>query len=114
MQLWHFRRVVYGRQNEFGLNQGGCLREKNMKFDPAWEKPVKAILDHYRIDDVTIIGASLFHEEYDLLPNVRSLALQLYSNADDAGSHCNMGNMKLVLDTMISWIELINGKNGEK
>lgn len=220
-----------------GPGQGGCLREKNMKFDPAWEKPVKAILDHYQIDDVTIIGASLggylapraaafekritkvigwsifpdffdilladdpkalrvvmdsmyrhgragifnklykkmmdkselvkwnlmhgmyaydapdpvgyvqkvrsftlkgvgdkvtqdmlilagrddhmimpslFHEEYDLLPNVRSLALQLYSNADDAGSHCNMGNMKLALDTMISWIELINGKNGEK
>ena len=23
-------------------------------------------------------------------------------------------NMKLALDTMISWIELINGKNGEK
>ena len=59
-------------------------------------------------------GNDSYIEEYDLLPNVRSLALQLYSNADDAGSHCNMGNMKLALDTMISWIELINGKNGEK
>ena len=52
-----------------------------------------------------MIMPSLFHEEYDLLPNVRSLALQMYSNQDDAGSHCNMGNMKLALDTMVCWIE---------
>ena len=206
-----------------------------MKFDPAWEKPVRAILDYFKLEDVTIIGASLggylapraaafekritkvigwsifpdffdilladdpkllrvlmdgmykrghagifnklytkmmekselvkwnllhgmyaydapdpvgyvqkirqftlkdigdkvtqdmlilagrddhmimpflFHEEYDLLPNVRSLALQLYTNRDDAGSHCNMGNMKLALDTMIRWIDQMNEKNG--
>ncbi len=59
-----------------------------------------------------MIMPSLFHEEYDLLPNVRSLALQLYTNADDAGSHCNMGNMKLALDTMIRWIDQMNEKNG--
>ena len=30
-----------------------------MKFDPAWERPVKAVLDHFNLEDVTIIGASL-------------------------------------------------------
>ncbi len=218
-----------------GPGQGGCLREQNMKFDPAWEKPVRAILDFFKLKDVTIIGASLggylapraaafekritkvvgwsifpdffdilladdpkllrvvmdgmykrghagifnklytkmmekselvkwnllhgmyaydapdpvgyvqkirqftlkgigdkvtqdmlilagrddhmimpslFHEEYNLLPDVRSLALQLYTNRDDAGSHCNMGNMKLALDTMIRWIDQMNEKNG--
>ena len=217
-----------------GPGQGGVLREQNMKFDPAWEKPVKAILDHFQLQDVTIIGASLggylapraaafekriskvigwsifpdffdilladdpkllrvvmdgmykrghagifnklyksmmqknelvkwnllhgmyaydapdpvgyvqkvrqftlkgigekvtqdmlilagrndhmilpslFHEEYDLLSNTRSLALQLYTEQDDAGSHCNMGNMKLALDTMVSWMETIDNKN---
>ncbi len=217
-----------------GPGQGGCLREQNMKFDPAWEKPVKAILDAFHLEDVTIIGASLggylapraaafeeritkvigwsifhdffdilladdpkllrvvmdgmyrrghagvfirlyekmmekselvkwnllhgmyaydapdpvgyvqkvrqftlkgigdkvtqdmlilagrndhmilpslFHEEYDLLPNTRSLALQLYTDRDDAGSHCNMGNMKLALDTMIRWMDQIDEKN---
>ncbi len=58
-----------------------------------------------------MIMPSLFHEEYDLLPNVRSLALQMYSNQDDAGSHCNMGNMKLTLDTMVCWIEQMDEKN---
>ena len=35
MQLWHFRRVVYGRQNEFGLNQGGkqMFRKGTFKFN---------------------------------------------------------------------------------
>jgi len=217
-----------------GPGQGGVLREQNMKFDPAWERPVKAVLDHFNLDDVTIIGASLggylapraaafekritkvigwsifpdffdilladdpkalriimdsmyrhghagifnklyrkmmekselvkwnlmhgmyaygakdpvgyvkkvrkftlkgvgdkvtqdmlilagrddhmimpslFCEEFDLLPNVRSLALQMYSNMDDAGSHCNMGNMKLALDTMIRWMDQMDDKN---
>ena len=218
-----------------GPGQGGVLREQNMKFDPAWERPVKAVLDHFNLEDVTIIGASLggylapraaafekritkvigwsifpdffdilladdpkalriimdsmyrhghagifnklyrkmmekselvkwnlmhgmyaygakdpvgyvkkvrkctlkgvgdkvtqdmlilvgrddhmimpslFCEEFDLLPNVRSLALQMYSNMDDAGSHCNMGNMKLALDTMIRWMDQMDDKNG--
>ena len=235
-----FDALLYLQKNGFdvylfeGPGQGGVLREQNMKFDHAWEKPVKAIFDHFKLDDVTIIGASLggylapraaafekriskviawsifpdffdilladdpkllrnvmdsmyrhncagifnklyrkmmgkselvkwnlmhgmyaydapdpvgyvkkirqftlkgigdrvtqdmlvlagrndhmilpslFHEEYDMLCNTRSLALQLYTDQDDAGSHCNMGNMKLALDTMISWIENINKKN---
>lgn len=31
---------------------------------------------------------------------------------DDAGSHCNMGNMKLALDTMIRWMDQMDDKNG--
>ncbi len=232
--------LLYFQENGFdvylfeGPGQGGVLREQNMKFDPAWENPVKAILDYFHLEDVTIIGASLggylapraaafekritkvvgwsifpdffdvlladdpkpvrtlmdtafrkgfagifagfykkmmdqselvkwnlmhgmyaydapdpvgyvkkiraftlkgvadkitqdmliiggrddhmimpklFHEEYDLLTNVRSLAFYLYTDQDDAGSHCNMGNMRLTLDTMISWIEQINRRS---
>ncbi len=230
-----FEALLYLRDQGFdvylfeGPGQGGCLREQNMKFTHEWEKPVKAILDYFTLDDVTIIGASLggylapraaafekritkvvgwsifpdffdilladdpkpvrklmdtafrrgfagifngfykkmmkksemvkwnlmhgmyaydapdpvgyvkkirnftlkgigdkisqdmliiggrddhmimphlFKEEYDLLPNVKSLSFQLYSNQDDAGSHCGIGNMKLILDTMVSWINL--------
>ncbi|KAG4088301.1 alpha/beta-hydrolase [Neocallimastix lanati (nom. inval.)] len=235
-----FEALCYFKEKGFdvylfeGPGQGGVLREQNLKFDSAWEKPVTAIIDHFKLEDVTIIGASLggylapraaafekritkvvawsifpdffdilladdpvwlrvvmdfmykvglagifnilykkmmeqselikwnlmhgmyaynapdpvgyvkkireftlkgigdkinqdmliiggkddhmimthlIHEEIDLLPNVRSLAFQLYSNQDDAGSHCNIGNMKLILDTMISWIQQMNSKN---
>ncbi|OUM63946.1 hypothetical protein PIROE2DRAFT_9403 [Piromyces sp. E2] len=56
------------------------------------------------------IDPKLFHEEYDLLTNARSLSFQLYTNQDDAGSHCNVGNMQLTMDTMINWILLMNSK----
>lgn len=62
--------------------------------------------------DVLIIGARedhfiyprLFHEEYDLLKNVRSLTFHLLTNRQDAGAHCNIGNSRLVLDIMADWI----------
>ncbi|MCR4732139.1 MAG: alpha/beta hydrolase [Lachnospiraceae bacterium] len=68
--------------------------------------------------DILVLGAKndhmimpqLFHEEFDLLPNVRSLSFQMYSDTDDAGSHCGIGNMKLILDTMISWMQLMDRK----
>ena len=63
--------------------------------------------------DVLILGAKedhfimpyLFHEEYDLLKNAKSLTLRLLTNQQDAGAHCNVGNAKLALDSMIKWIE---------
>ena len=69
--------------------------------------------------DILILGAKedhfiaprLFHEEYDLLPKVRSLTFRLFTARQDAGSHCNMGNMKLALDTMIRWMDQIDEKN---
>ena len=67
-----------------------------------------------RIDqDVLIIGANkdhfimpyLFHEEYDLLQNARTLTLRLLTDKQDAGAHRNVGNSKLALDSIIKWIE---------
>lgn len=42
-----------------GPGQGGVMRIQNKHFTHEWEKPVKAVLNHFRLDDVTIIGASL-------------------------------------------------------
>lgn len=42
-----------------GPGQGGVLRVQNMKFEPEWEKPTGALLDYFRLEDVTIIGLSL-------------------------------------------------------
>ncbi len=41
---------------------------------------------------------------YDHLKNARSLTLRLFSEKDDAGGYCNVGNTKKVLDAMISWL----------
>ena len=42
-----------------GPGQGGVMRLQGKHFTHEWEKPVKAILDYFGLEDVTIIGASL-------------------------------------------------------
>ena len=70
---------------------------------------------HLIDQDVLVIGANkdhfvdykLFKEEFDALDNVHSLTFRLFTEKESASNHCNMGNTKLVLDTMINWIERI-------
>lgn len=65
--------------------------------------------------DVLVIGANqdhfidykLFEEELNSLSNVHSLTFRLFTDKECASNHCNIGNTKLTLDTMINWIELI-------
>jgi len=57
--------MLYLAENGFdvylfeGPGQGGVVRVQNKHFTHEWEKPVKAVLDYFDLDDVTIIGASL-------------------------------------------------------
>jgi len=38
---------------------GSSRKKKDMGFDIEWEKPVGAILDYFKLDDVTLIGISM-------------------------------------------------------
>jgi len=42
-----------------GPGQGAALEDHGLPMIPEWERPVAAVLDHYRLDDVTIVGESL-------------------------------------------------------
>jgi alpha-beta hydrolase superfamily lysophospholipase len=42
-----------------GPGQGGVIRIQGMHFTHEWEKPVKAVLDYFKLENVTIIGISL-------------------------------------------------------
>ena len=63
--------------------------------------------------DVLVFGASkdhfipkeLYSAELDALPNVRSLTYRLMTEAEDGAGHCNVGNPKLVLDTVLFWLD---------
>lgn len=63
--------------------------------------------------DILIIGANQDHfidyhivgEEIDVLKNVRSLTVRIFTEKENAGAHCNVGNAGLVFNTMINWIE---------
>lgn len=42
-----------------GPGQGGALEEAGLAFRVDWERPVAAVLDYYRLTDVTLLGISL-------------------------------------------------------
>ena len=42
-----------------GPGQGGALNDSNLPMTPDWDKPVKAILDHFERDHVTLCGLSM-------------------------------------------------------
>ncbi len=39
-----------------GPGQGGCLRRYGLVMTPEWEKPVSAILDHYKLERRDAVG----------------------------------------------------------
>lgn len=57
--------ILYLRENGFavylfeGPGQGSILRKNGLPFSSELQKPEKAILDFYNLNDVTIIGLSL-------------------------------------------------------
>ena len=42
-----------------GPGQGSVLEDAHLTFTPEWEKPVKAVLDFYQLNNVTLMGFSL-------------------------------------------------------
>lgn len=62
--------------------------------------------------DILIVGANKDHfipytmigEEINALKNVRSLTFRLFTDKEDAGNHCNVGNVRLTFDTFMDWI----------
>ncbi len=71
--------------------------------------------------DVLILGASKDHfinyrligKEISLLKNVRSLTFRLFTDKEGAENHCNLGNGKLAVDEILSWISRIDEEGCE-
>jgi pimeloyl-ACP methyl ester carboxylesterase len=42
-----------------GPGQGGALHDAGLHMTPAWHQPVKAVLDHFKLDHVTLAGLSM-------------------------------------------------------
>ena len=108
------------RQDEtirWGINHGMYAYGAQTPFD------FLKIMDDFQMvnigskikQDFLIIGASqdhfispeLYKEEIDSLTNVRSLTFRLFTEQQNASAHCNVGNTKLVLDTITNWIKTV-------
>lgn len=60
-----FPMILYMAENGYdvicfeGPGQGGALEEHGLHMTCEWEKPVRAVLDYFKADHVTLIGVSL-------------------------------------------------------
>lgn len=62
--------------------------------------------------DVLILGGSkdtmsfptLVGKQMDLTPNARSITARLITEQEQGGDHCNCGNQKLAMDTILQWL----------
>jgi pimeloyl-ACP methyl ester carboxylesterase len=55
----YFRDAGYDVISFEGPGQGAVLEDYHLPMTPEWEKPVKAVLDYFHLDDVTLFGISL-------------------------------------------------------
>ncbi len=53
-----------------------------------------------------------YEEQLKALKNARSVTGRLFTEEECAGHHCQIGNLKLVLDTIEEWVERVS--NGKK
>jgi pimeloyl-ACP methyl ester carboxylesterase len=52
-----------------------------------------------------IVPLRQFHQQAEALTNVRSLTTRLFTAAEEAQAHCQVGALRLVLDYMRSWMD---------
>jgi pimeloyl-ACP methyl ester carboxylesterase len=97
-----------------GPGQGETLRSGNLRFTHEWHKPVGAVLDHFGLDNVTLVGISLggvlapraaaFEKRihrvvgYSILPNLYDVFLSRQSNAlrNAISAMLSMGQRRLL------------------
>lgn len=104
-----------------------CIRHGMFAYDAPDPFGYMKKLDDYKMTDIgaqitqdmLVIGAAedhfiakeLYAAELDSLPNVRSLTYRLMTAQEDGAGHCNVGNPKLVLDTVTDWMEGLNRRD---
>lgn len=63
-------------------------------------------------DNDVFISRNLAGKEVNMLTNTKSLALRMMTMEEDAGDHCNLGNLKLALDTILDWMHGLDVRDG--
>ncbi|NFG61064.1 MULTISPECIES: alpha/beta hydrolase [unclassified Clostridium] len=108
MAEWGIKHGIYN----FGVNTPYDYFAKSMNFQIYNIAPLIK-------QDFLLIGASKDHfipkefykKEIDALTNVKSLTFKLFNEKQFAERHCNVGNTKLVLESIVNWIDNISKIN---
>lgn len=104
---------------DWGINQGMHAYGAKSPYDYLCKIAAFKMTDvaHLISQDVLIlqgkddhfINWALYKQEIDSLKNARSLTLRLFTDKEEASDHCQVGNTKLALDTILKWLESFEG-----
>lgn len=56
-----------------------------------------------------VVPVDHFYKQIEALKNAKSLTARLFTRAEQAQNHCQVGNIPLVLDTIKNWIVFTKG-----
>jgi fermentation-respiration switch protein FrsA (DUF1100 family) len=54
-----------------------------------------------------------FYDQIKSLKNARSIKIRLFTAAESAGSHCQVGNYGLAFSTIVNWLDRLQGQHHE-
>ena len=89
-----------------GPGQGGALLDAGLPMTHEWEKPVAAVLDHFGLNDVTLIGLSMGGyfaiRAAAFEPRVqRAVAYDVFFDAFDCNLRLMPGSVRLLLPVLL-------------
>lgn len=104
-------------QLEWALQQGMYVHGVQTPFDYVQKSLAYRTGDisHLLQQDVLLLAGSEdlliplehFYQQIEALKNVRSLTARLFTRAEQAQNHCQVGNLGLAVDFITDWIEFI-------
>lgn len=107
--------------NRVILWNGGNLNDvmqsaKKITNSTSWKKEMIYLGDHAlsqnRIPQA-IAYYRMIGKEINELTNANSLTFRLFTEKENAGNHCNLGNAKLALDVILQWLTFLKHRDLE-
>ena len=106
---------------EWGIKQGMYVMGVNSpyklfkKYEHFTTKDISGLIkqdvlvlagaeDHY-------VSLDQFYAQLKILVNAKSVTGRIFTRMENAQNHCQVGNLEIALDTILSWIELCKQKN---
>jgi pimeloyl-ACP methyl ester carboxylesterase len=100
---------------DWGIHQSMYLLGVKTPFDYLQKLKIFNQGDYFHLikQDVLLLAGTedfgipveQFYQQIEALKNVRSLTARLFTRAEQAQNHCQVGNLKLALDVIVNWIE---------
>jgi pimeloyl-ACP methyl ester carboxylesterase len=96
----HQARMVLGVSTSFDVFQ---------KSKPYTTRDVSALVQQDVLlmagSEDNLIPLSHFYQQIEALKNARSLHARLFTRKEQAQNHCQVGNLRLAVDTILDWID---------